>query len=253
LLSNSLTVYQLKKKGEYKMNSEKMTARIVGVLFITATAAGFISAIFMGPILEGPDLLAKVSENEIQWLIGVLFNFIMAVAGASIAIPMYPILKKHNKGMALGSVGFRIIEGALFSVGVLSLLLLVTLSREYVPGAPDASYFQTLGELLVGGSTFSLMIGGVAFSLGALMYYYLLYQSKLIPRWLSGFGLIAVTLGLAALLQQFFSASAFAPTSIDLGHIPIFLQEMVFAVWLIVKGFNSSAMKNKTKGRSDYE
>ncbi|MHA2247810.1 MAG: DUF4386 domain-containing protein [Candidatus Hodarchaeales archaeon] len=228
------------------MNSEKKIARIVGVLFITATAAGFISGIFMGPILEAPDLLAEVSANEIQLLIGVFFNFIMAVAGASIAIPMYPILKKHNEGMALGSVGFRIIEGVLFSVGVISLLLLVTLSRGYVPGAPDASYFQTLGELFIGGSTFSLMIGGVAFSLGALMYYYLLYQSKLIPRWLSGFGLIAVTLGLAAYLQQFFSASAFASTSVDLGHIPIFLQEMVLAVWLIVKGFNSSVIASET-------
>jgi hypothetical protein len=160
---------------------------------------------------------------------------------------MYPILKKHNVSMALGSVGFRIIEGALFSVGVISLLLLVTLSQEFVQaGAPDASYFQTLGELLVGVSTFSLVLGGLAFSLGALMYYYLLYQSKLIPRWLSGWGLIGVTLGLAAYLNQFFSPSAFAPSGIDIGHLPIFLQEMVFAVWLIVKGFNPSAIASES-------
>jgi hypothetical protein len=229
------------------MNTNKKAARISGVLFITATVAGIISAVLLGPILEAPDYLAKVSANENQWLIGVLFNFIMAVAGASIAIPMYPILKKHNNGMALGSVGFRIIEGALFSVGVISLLLLVTLSQEFVQaGAPDASYFQTVGELLVGVSTFSLVIGGLAFSLGALMYYYLLYQSKLIPRWLSGWGLIGVTLGLAAYLNQFFSPSAFASASIDIGHLPIFLQEMVFAVWLIVKGFNSSAIASKS-------
>jgi hypothetical protein len=229
------------------MNTNKKAARISGVLFITATVAGIISAVLLGPILEAPDYLAKVSANENQWLIGVLFNFIMAVAGASIAIPMYPILKKHNNGMALGSVGFRIIEGALFSVGVISLLLLVTLSQEFVQaGAPDASYFQTVGELLVGVSTFSLVIGGLAFSLGALMYYYLLYQSKLIPRWLSGWGLIGVTLGLAAYLNQFFSPSAFASSGIDIGHLPIFLQEMVFAVWLIVKGFNSSAIASKS-------
>jgi len=121
---------------------EKKAARIVGVLFITATVAGFISGVFLAPVLEAPDDLAKVSANENQVLIGALFLFIMAAAGASISIPMYPILRKHNGGIALGSVGFRIIEGGLFMVGVIFLLLLVTLSQEFVKaGAPDASNF----------------------------------------------------------------------------------------------------------------
>ena len=226
---------------------EKKAARIVGVLFITATVAGFISGVFLAPVLEAPDDLAKVSANENQVLIGALFLFIMAAAGASIAIPMYPILRKHNGGIALGSVGFRIIEGGLFMVGVIFLLLLVTSSQEFVKaGAPDASNFQTSGELLIGGMNFSLLIGGLAFSLGALMYYYLLYQSKLIPRWLSGWGLVGVVLGLAAYLNQLFSASASPSSGIDIGHIPIFLQEMVFAGWLIVKGFNSSAITSRS-------
>jgi hypothetical protein len=230
-----------------KMNANKRAARIVGVLFITATVAGLLGGVILGPILEAPDYLAKVSANENQVLIGALLLFIMGAAGASIAIPMYPILKKHNVSMALGSVGFRIIEGTLFMVGVIWLLLLVILSQEFVQaGAPDASYFQTSGELLVEGMNFSLLIGGLAFSLAALMYYFLFYQSKLIPRWLSVWGLIGVTLGLAAYLNQFFSASASASSGIDIGHLPIFLQEMVFAVWLIVKGFNSSAIASES-------
>ena len=159
------------------MNTSKKTARIVGVLFITATVAGFISAGFLGPILEASDYLAEVSANETSLLIGALFTFIMGFAGAGIAILMYPILKKHNEGMALGSVGFRIIEGVLFSVSAIFLLLLVPLSREFVQaGAPDASYFQTLGELSIMGLNFGMVIGGLAFSLAALMYYYLFYQ-----------------------------------------------------------------------------
>jgi hypothetical protein len=241
---NSLSIKKIKnkkKRKELKMDSEKISARIVGVLFITATVAGFASAIFLGSILEAPDFLAEVSANEIQWLIGVLFIFIMAVAGASIAVPMYPILKKHNESMALGSVGFRIIEGAIFSVGVICFLSLVPLSQAFEQaGSPAASYFQTLGELLVFGQNFSMVFGGLAFSIAALMYYYLFYQSKLIPRWLSVFGLIAVTLGLVQYLLTFFSGSVSSSSEIEILHIPIFLQEMVLAVWLIVKGFNSS-------------
>ena len=226
---------------------DNKAGRIVGVLLITATVAGFIGGGFLEPVLEAPDDLAKVYANENQVLIGALFLFIMAAAGASIAIPMYPILKKHNASMALGSVGFRIIEGGLFMVGVIFLLLLVTLSQKFVKvGSPDASYFQTSGELLVGGMNLGLLIGGLAFSLGALMYYYLLYQSKLIPRWLSGWGLIGAILYWAAgLLVMFALINPFSTIHIGL-QAPLGLQEMVFAVWLIVKGFNPSTIVSES-------
>ena len=72
------------------MNANRKNARIVGVLFITATVAGLLGGVILGPILEAPDYLAKVSANENQVLIGALLLFIMGAAGASIAIPMYP-------------------------------------------------------------------------------------------------------------------------------------------------------------------
>jgi hypothetical protein len=167
----------------------------------------------------------------------------MAAGGASITIPMYPILKKHNKALALGAVGFRFVEGAIFMVGVICVLSLVTLSLEFVnTGAPDASYFQTLSELLLAGYTINhaLVPGVFAFSIGALMYYWIFFQSKLVPRWLSVWGLIAVTLGIVNGLLDMFGG---IPETISLMlDLPIFAQEMVLAVWLIVKGFDSSAI-----------
>jgi hypothetical protein len=244
--STSISNSSSKYKGESKMNSNKKMAIIVGVLFITATVAAIVSGAFLLPILEAPDYLAKVSANETQVMIGALFYFIMAAAGAGIAIPMYPILKKYNEGMALGSVGFRIIEGAIFMVGVICVLLLVTLSQEFVnAGAPDASYFQTLGELLLAGYTIDQAVvpGVFAFSLGALMYYYIFYQSKLVPRWLSVWGLIGVTLGIVNGLFDMFGGIPNETISMLL-DLPIFVNEMVLAVWLIVKGFNTSAINS---------
>jgi hypothetical protein len=141
----------------------------------------------------------------------------MAVLIAGIPVFMYPILKKYNEALALGHVVFRNIEVVIFTVGAISLLTLLTLSQEFViAGTPDASYFQTLATLLLavrewGGGVFATIV----FSLSALILNYILYRSKLIPRWLSGWGLIGATLA---------------------------LQEMVLAVWLIVKGFNSSTI-----------
>ena len=232
----------LNKRKVKKMNSEKKSAIIVGVLFITATVAGTISGVFLLPIVEAPDYLAQVAANENQVMLGALFYFIMAAAGASIVIPMYPILKKYNESMALGAVSFRIIEGAIFMVGVFCVLSLVTLGQEFVKaGSPDASYFQTLGELLIAGYTIAhaLVPGVFAFSLGALMYYYIFYQSKLVPRWLSVWGILGVTLGVVNGLGDIFGVIPNEAISMLL-DLPIFANEMVLAIWLIVKGFNSS-------------
>ena len=224
------------------MNSYRKNAIIVGVLFITAIVAPLLSFPFTRHI-DAPDYLISVSANATQVTIGALLELIMAVACVGIAIWLYPVLKKHNEALALGSVGFRIIEGVFYIVGVVGLLSLVTLSREFVKaGAPDASYFQSLGTLLLAARDWAGVLGSFAFILGALMYYYIFYQSKLIPRWLSVWGLIGVPLWIAAELLIMFGLIESFSTNAILLDIPIAVNEMVLAVWLIVKGFNSSAI-----------
>jgi hypothetical protein len=229
------------------MNTNRKTARIVGALFIAATVATILrEGVFLGPILDAPDYLINVSANENQVIIGEFFMLIDAVAVASIAIAVYPVLKKHNESIALGYVGARIIEGVLFIVVVISTLTLLSLSQEFVKaGAPDASYFQTGGALLLAASDWAFMLGLTVFCLGALIFYYLLYQSKLIPRWLSVWGLIGATMTLAAGLLPIFGQSSLSALSTFL-NLPIFVQEMVLAVWLIVKGFNPSAIASES-------
>ena len=120
--------------------------------------------------------------------------------------------------------------------------ILTILSQEYIAGAPDASYFQTLGTLLLKGNDSIRTISQIVFPLGALIFYCLLYQSKLIPRWISGWGLIAAILWLATTLLDLFGIiSSWSTVQVVLA-LPIGLQEMVMAVWLIVKGFNPFAI-----------
>jgi hypothetical protein len=221
------------------MNTHRKTAIIVGVLFIIATVAYSIGIYLIESLIDDPDYLINVSENENQVIIGALLVLIDAVAVAGIAIVIYPILKKHNEALALGYAGARIVEGVLFSVNVITLLTLLTLSQEFVQaGAPDASYYQTLGTLLLAAGDWAFLLGfGLAFTLSALILNYSLYQSKLIPRWLSGWGLVGAALVFAYYLLQFFSSN-----QVEILFLPIAVQEMVFAVWLIVKGFNPTAI-----------
>ncbi len=226
------------------MNTSKKTARIVGVLFIIGTVAGVLSGVFTGPILvlDDPDYLIKVSANENQIIIGMLLVLIMGFALAMVPVMLFPIFKKHNEALALGSVVFRgALEAVTYIAIVISWLLLIILSQEYVKaGAPDASYFQTLGTILLEAVDGINQILAIVFSLGALMIYYLFYQSKLIPRWLSVWGLIGAILYLAQPLLGMFGSV------LEILFAPLAVQEMVFAVWLIVKGFNPSAIASKS-------
>ena len=216
------------------------TARIVGALFITAMVSGMLRFVLLDPILDAPDYLVKVSANGSKVIIGALSFFILAIALVGIAIVMYPILKNQNEVFALGYVGTRIIEGVLFIIAILAILTLWTLSQEFVKaGAPDDSYFQILGGLLLTVRYWAYnVLWSITLSLGGLMFYYLLYQSNLIPRWLSVWGFIGALSFPVAWL------SLFGSTISGPFLLPLVVNEMVLAVWLIVKGFNSSEINS---------
>jgi hypothetical protein len=219
------------------MGSNRKTAIIVGVLFIIATVSPIVSIAFTGSIYE-PDYLTAVSANENQVLVGVLLLLTMTAAIVLIPIMMFPILKKHNETLALGYVGARIFEGFFSAVNIINTLSLLSLSREFVNAtAPVASYFQTSGALIIAAINWGSILLDFPFTIGALLFNYLLYKSKLVPRWLSVLGLIGAVLWLANTPLRMFSLS---PSSLEILALPIAAQEMIFAAWLIAKGFNSS-------------
>jgi hypothetical protein len=170
----------------------------------------------------------------------------MGFALAMVPFVLFPILKKHNEILAIGYVVFR---GALETVTAIAMvidwLFLLVLSREYVAaGLPEASNFQTLGAVILKGADPLNALGGIVFSLGALMLYYVFYRSKLIPRWISVWGFIAILLHLTTCILILFHLQSPFSTENSVMNFPIFLQEMVMAVWLIVKGFNVSPVSD---------
>jgi hypothetical protein len=223
------------------MNSTRKIAVITGVLFIIATLTGPILATPLIPVLTGTDYLSRVSAQPTQAAGGVLLSIIAYFACAGIAVAMYPVLRKWNAGLALGSVIFRAIETAFYLVGLVCLLSLLTLGRQFTTAAAaERTSLQAIGNLLVSIRDHASLLAVFAFCVGALMYYLLFFQSRLIPRWLSGFGIVAILLMSTACVLALFSGNRI--TSYIPLAAPIAVQEMVLAVWLIVKGFNPSAV-----------
>lgn len=225
------------------LKTDRRTAAVVGVLFIIGTVSGVLMVPVLGNTLNAPDHLITISMNESRMILATLLKFIMGVACAGIGLALYPLLRKYHEGLAIGAAGFRIIEGVVQVVGALGYVALLALSQEFVKaGAPPSSYFHTLDVLI---NTSADWLRDVAvlltWCIGALMYYAVFYQHKLVPRWLSVWGLIGITLTSISCLMVLFHLIPSAGTIQVILSLPILVQEMVLAVWLIAKGFNPSA------------
>ncbi len=222
------------------MNTTRKIAILTGVIFIIATVTGLVAAALI-PDLTDTDYLARFFENKNQVATGALLYLIGYLACAGIGVVMYPVLKQLNAGLALGSVIFRALEAVFYLAGLVSLLSLLTLSQQFTTVGPaDRTTLQTIANSLVSIREHAGLVAVFAFCLGAFQYYYLFFQSQLIPRWLSGFGIAAILLMLTACVLSLFSGNRI--TSYIPLAFPIFIQEMVLAVWLIAKGFSPSVL-----------
>lgn len=227
------------------MKTDRKIAILAGTLFIVATTASLAGNSFTGALLAAPDYLSRVSAQGTRIIAGALLTFVAAATSAGIAIALYPVLKKQHEALALGAVGFRVVEGVFYMVGALCLLSLLPLSHLFVSaGDQNAATFQMVGHLLLAMKDLAgFVLGVLAFCLGAGLYYFLFYQTKLLPRWLSLWGMLALVLLLVAVFLTLFDGEPYSVSgNLIFLALPIFVQEIVLAVWLIVKGFNPSVV-----------
>ena len=172
-------------------------------------------------------------------LVGGFLEVIVALAGISTAVTLYPVVKRQNEGFALGFVAARILEAAMIFTGVLSLLSLVTLRQDLggAAGANTAALVTTgASHVAVYNWTFlllqTLMPGINALLLGSLM-----YRSRLVPRIIPAIGLIGGLLLIAAVIATLLRGSVPPPSWAVLAALPVAAWEFSLGVWLVVKGF----------------
>ena len=235
-------------KGDKHVNSNRQTATFVGVMFIFATVSAMLGLLFYQPILAGPDYLMNGAAHQNQVSLGVLMELILVCSNIGTAIGLFPVLKPYSERIALGHFSFRFLEVVIITIGIVSVLSLLTLSQDFVAAAaPDASTYHAAGTLLLAVHTWTFALGPL-FMLGVntFMYSYLLYKSKLVPRPLAGLGLTGATLVLVAALLVLFGVYPQLSVPVTLLALPIASYEMILAGWLIAKGFNSSAIASKS-------
>jgi hypothetical protein len=213
------------------------------MFFIIGTASGMMSAAICVPLLDAPGYLLRLSANESLINLGIILQFVMAISCAGISVALYPILRTFSASLAIGAVAFRLVENTLQILLAVSDVALLALSQEFIrAGSPAAFYFQGAGEIITTASDWMVGAALICFSIGASMYYIVFYQHRLVPRWLSGWGLVSLALAATfSLLVMTGIIPSFGTIQIA-ANLSILVQEMVFAVWLIAKGVNPGAV-----------
>ena len=218
------------------MNSTRRISIATGSLFIVATVAAVAAAALL-PSLTGPDYLTGVADHANRMAASALIYLVAAGTSVGIAVALYPLLKKTNAALALGAVVFRTIEAAFYTAAVVSLLSITTLGRQLSTApAADRAPIQAVADYVLSVRDHSTLAGVCAFSVGSFMYSVVFYRSRLVPRWLSAWGLAGALLMATACLLSLFSDDPV--TGYYLLFLPVAVWEMVIAVWLLVKGFS---------------
>ncbi|MFC5407664.1 DUF4386 domain-containing protein [Cohnella soli] len=207
-------------------------ARMAGILFLVATGAFMAGNGILDSVLQRPDFLSGLFPDRSRVVAGAVLEFVNAMAVIGIAMLLFPILRKHNEAFALGYFGSRMIESVLLIISLICPIVLIGLSEDYLAsGASDRVYFQALGNSAVEIRLIFFNIAMIVLGVGSLLLCFVLYRSKLIPRWLSVIGFI----GYAALL----ASSCLSIAGEDVGSvlfIPGAIFEILFPLWLIIKG-----------------
>lgn len=222
------------------MDSDRRTAVVVGVLFIIATVASIFGSVVLGSALDGDDYLTSVSAD--QMVPAALLFLVAATSAFGTAILLYPILRKHSEGLAAGYVGLRAFENILYVTGVVALLVMLSVSSSASVEQAAGSDLVPLGSALLALHSWAVLLGTlIFFSLGALTLNYVLYRSRLVPRWLSVWGLVAAIGTLSYGLLGIFGVDTGLGSPYMLLAMPIAFQEMVFAGYLVARGLRVNA------------
>jgi hypothetical protein len=212
--------------------ASRATARAVGALFILASATAIIGGTLLLP-LEEPDVLQAVADAEGQVVTGALLELVLVLSVMAIAALLVPVLAAVDEGLAHAYLGVRILEGVLLLAAAASALVVVGASRD-----PAAAGGQATSEAMLAIRRGTYDLGSLAmFGVSAVILNALLLRGRLVPVWISVWGLLGGGLILAGGLIVLYGTDP-SDVTISLMAAPIGLNEMVLAIWLIVRGFD---------------
>ena len=237
------------------MNTNRHTATIEtssrklaiagGVCYLITHVTSVGAAILYTPILYNARYIVGAGSDT-QVILGAMLELICALGIVGTSVALFPVVKKWNEGIALGYVGLRTLEAGIIAVGVVPLLAAVTL-RQHLIGTADPATLVTLGNTFVALYNWKALLGpGLVCGVNTVLMAYLMYKSRLVPRFIPMLGLVGGPLLFVLNAAKMFGFFEQIPTWVGIAVIPIFAWEITLAIRLIARGFNTPASTSES-------
>ncbi|MBF9015988.1 MULTISPECIES: DUF4386 domain-containing protein [unclassified Oceanispirochaeta] len=231
------------------MKSYRMNALMAGLLYFSGTAFGVSSAVVGGEVISSSvtnkpipsiDLLNMVAADSSRITAASFLILLMGISLVAMTVFLYPIFRKDSKELAAGMLLFRgALEGTYYFISTMGFLALVLIGNEYAATGADSTALQSMGNVFYQFQSLLGPVGTIIFLIGATCLYISFYRTRLIPRWLSVWGLIGVVPYMAYALLHFFHMDNGIGFYLQMVLAP---QELVMGFWLIIKGFDHTAI-----------
>jgi hypothetical protein len=234
------------------MREHRAAATAAGILYITGTVAGALSYVVIAPVSSARDPLASAAEHSSAVVTGALLVLVMGLSLALVPIVLFPVLRRVDEVLAVGYLIVRgAVETACYVILAIGWLLLVPLGDAMAVGPGTASLAGVrVGNLVLNADATNAVLT-LVFCLGAGLFYVLLYRSRIVPRWITLWGLVAIPLYVVADLLAMYAVIGANSSEQVLLFMPLAVQEMVMAVWMIARGFRSATSATPPEFNND--
>ena len=224
------------------MSPTRRTALVAGLFYLLTFVS--IPTLSLYAVVKGAGYVTGPGPDS-GAILGGFLETLVALAGIGTAVTLYPVVRRHGEGLALGFVAARTLEAAMIFLGVTSIVTLVSL-RQATAVATDPSAAGTAlvlaGSLGAAYNTAFLLGQSLMPGLNALLLGTLLLRSGLVPRVIPLIGLVGAPIHLTAVVLTYFGALDRISTATLLAALPIAVWEFSLGVYLVVKGFRTTAL-----------
>jgi hypothetical protein len=213
-------------------------ARLAGFMFLFYIATGIAGMVLFAPATSGEGTAAKlasIAQHSTLTRLAAVYSLLMMMNPFVLGVALYALTRDYDRDLALLALTCRITEGVIAAMSAVSrrALLSVATAAAGTSGA-DAAAANALGSALLNVQGVTTLIGATVFAIGSTLFSYLFLRARTIPVSLAWLGVLASVLLVVGLPLQI---AGFIEGSLTLWMwIPMALFEVIFALWLLIKG-----------------
>jgi Domain of unknown function (DUF4386) len=221
------------------MTSFRKTALAGGILYLITFIGSIPAAILVGPAINDPSYVTGTGADQ-QVAFGLVLELVNVFGCIGCAVALFSVVRRVHEGLAIGYVTTRLFEAATITMGVLSLLAVISL-RQRGAATGNAETLVPVAGALVALRSWAMILGPNMAGFNALMLGTALFRARLVPRAIPALGIVGAPILIAFVIGNILGLAQPGTLFHVIAVLPFFIWELVLGLWLTFKGFNESS------------